>query len=72
MLISDRVLYGCEGYVCEGKIPYNEMMKLTTRYGIMLSCGCEPPVAPQEAAFIGSDGAVLENGVSAHSAQTPF
>src|SRR5579864_274923 len=33
-------------HVCDGKIPNSDKIKLITKNGIMLSCGCEPPEEP--------------------------
>src|SRR5205823_14868236 len=41
-----------EPYVWDGKIPNNDKIKLITRNGIMLSCGCEPPADPIAAGSI--------------------
>src|SRR5579859_1438973 len=44
-------------YTCEGKIPNSERIKLTTRNGTMLSCGCDPPegsIASVDMAFVGA------------------
>src|SRR4029077_7039220 len=44
-------------YVCDGNIPNNERMKLTTRNGIMLSWGCDPPAGPIAAGSMTRPGA---------------
>src|SRR5579859_549682 len=47
-------------------------MKLTTRNGTILSCGCEPPADPKAAGLIARDGAVLSYMVvGAVEAHTP-
>jgi hypothetical protein len=42
--------------VWEGKMPNNEMMKSTHRYGWKLSCGCDPPTDPTDPCAIGDVG----------------
>src|SRR5947199_3554561 len=50
------------GYVCDGKMPNNDRMKLITRKGIILSCGCDPPaICRSLAAMVESGGFVLSN-----------
>src|SRR5215468_5002442 len=37
---------------CDGKIPCKAMMKFSTRYGDMFSCGWLPPVGNMHAGFM--------------------
>src|SRR5229473_1619697 len=56
-----------------GKIPNNDRIKLITRNGFMLSCGCEPPVDPMALGSIPMLGAVLAYRLPAvELAHTPF
>src|SRR4051794_4638197 len=70
ILISERNGSSPPPLVGVGNIPNIEMMKLTTRNGIMLSCGWDPPAGPTAAASMGTLGGVVEEyEFRGHSAQ---
>src|SRR5213593_1877999 len=58
-------------YVCEGKTPNSDRMKLITRNGIMLSCGCDPPESPTAAGSIFADGEPSVYGLFPAKAHMP-
>jgi hypothetical protein len=62
LLISRIAIFALSvpaGYVCEGKIPNSERIKLITRNGIILSWGCDPPDDPHALAAMGLVGAAV-------------
>ena len=61
-----------EHHDCDGKIPKREIIKLTARNGIMLSCGCEPPAVVIVDGSIVTLGAAEEYCPNVDWAQTPF
>src|SRR5262249_29115622 len=58
--------------LCDGKSPNNEIMKLITRNGIMLSCGCEPPADPSAVGSIVTFGAASVYMLLPETAHTLF
>src|SRR6478609_2125335 len=59
-------------YVWLGKTPNKEIMKLITRKGTMLSCGCEPPVDPRADGAMITLGATSEYILLSSAAHTSF
>src|SRR5712691_2021534 len=58
--------------VWDGKIPDSEKIKLTTRNGTMLSCGCDPPSTPAAAEAMAAPGATSEYKLLAEAAHKPL